>query len=42
MEVTGATKQIATGSRVTLDGTESLVIIEGNSIEEDQSGQRQW
>ena len=35
-------KHMVTGSLLTLDGTEGLVIIEGNSIEEDQSGQRQW
>jgi hypothetical protein len=35
-------KHIVTGSLLTLDGSLGLVIIEGNSIEEDQSGQRRW
>ncbi len=33
--VAGATERIATGSRVTLDGTAGTVVIEGNSVEQD-------
>jgi pyruvate,water dikinase len=40
--VTGATKLLASGSRVTLDGSEGLVVIEENSVEENQSEQRRW
>ena len=33
--VAGATERIATGSRVTLDGTAGTVVIEENSVEQD-------
>jgi hypothetical protein len=33
---------MATGSLLTLDGPLSLVVIEGNRIEKDRSGQRRW
>jgi two-component system, NarL family, sensor histidine kinase DesK len=33
---------MVTGSLLARDGTEDLVIIEGNSIEEDSSGHRRW
>jgi len=33
--VAGATERIATGSRVTLDGTVGTVVVEENSVEQD-------